>query len=527
MKEGTLAILKWSSSLEQKGPLEIGGSLLLRNTCLNFLGQMLPGLVGLAATPFLIRGLGLEAFGIFSLALVVLGYLGLFDLGLGAATTKYVAESMATGDRQRLTSLVWTSMAVQLSLGAVTGIALAFSVPYLTEKVFRIPPPMSHDVRTAFYLLAASLPIVLGASCLRGVLEASQRFDLVNVVKVPAAISTFLLPVVGVLCGLGIVGIIVLLILSRLGAFLWYWMLCVRCFPLLTRRCFCDVSSLRSLFTYGFWTTISNVVGPLFHYLDRVLIGALLSVTALTYYTGPQQFLNGVWIIPSSLTTTLFPAFSSLDASNRRESIAKVYALSLKTILLTVGPVVVLAVFLARAILRLWLGAEFAEQSTLVLQILLGGALVNSLALCPHSLLRGLGRPDLTAKFHLVELPIFVGLLWFSVERWGLVGAAWSWTFWVCLNAALLFAACSVLHLVPARALAKNGLVRSVAFLFSLASALSLFGWVKAGMAARMLLGCSLVALFGWMAWCYALEPGDRNILKTEAHALGAAFLGP
>ncbi len=119
MKEGILPFFKWSSNLEQKGLLKIGGSLLLRNTCLNFLGQVLPGLAGLTATPFLIRGLGLEAFGIFSLALVVLGYLGLFDLGLGAATTKYVAESMATGDRQRLTSLVWTSMAVQLSLGAV------------------------------------------------------------------------------------------------------------------------------------------------------------------------------------------------------------------------------------------------------------------------------------------------------------------------------------------------------------------------------------------------------------------------
>ena len=527
MKEGTLAYFKWSSNLEQKGPLEIGGSLLLRNTCLNFLGQVLPGLAGLAATPFLIRGLGLEAFGIFSLALVVLGYLGLFDLGLGAATTKYVAESVATGDRQRLAGLVWTSMAMQLCLGVVTGIALAFSAPYLTEKVFRIPPPMSHDVRTVFYLVAASLPIVLGASCLRGVLEASQRFDLVNVVKVPAAISVSLLPVVGLLCGLGIVGILVLLILSRLGAFLAYAVLCVRCFPSLTRPGFHDVSSWQSLFAYGFWITISNVIGPLFHYLDRVFVGALLSVTALAYYTGPQQFLSGVSIIPASVTATIFPAFSSLNAASRRESIAKVYALSLKTILLTVGPFVVLAVFLARAILRLWLGAEFAEQSTLVLQILLMGALVNSLALCPHSLLRGLGRPDLTAKFHLAELPVFVGVLWFLVKRWGIVGAAWSWTFWVCLNAALLFAACAVLDLVPARALAQNGLMRSVLFLFSLASALSLFGWMQTGLAARMLLGIVFVAVFAWLAWRYALEPGDRNIQKEEAQALGAAFLQP
>lgn len=518
------ALSKRSLSLEHKDAFEIGGALLLRNTCLNFLGQVLPGLVGLTTTPFVIRGLGMEAFGVFSLAVVVLGYIGLFDLGLGAATTKYVAESLATGDFRRLTSFVWTSMAVQLSLGVVAGIALAFAVPSLTAKVFRIPPQMSHDVRITFFLLAASLPIVSGGSCLRGVLEAGQKFDLVNLVRVPAAVSTFLFPALGVHWGLGIVGIIVLLILSRLGAFVWYWILCLRCFPSLVERRFCDISSLRSLFTYGFWITISNVVGPLFHYLDRIFIGALLSVTALSYYAGPQQFLNGIWIIPSSLTTTLFPAFSSLDASSRRETIGKVYALSLKTILLTVGPAVLLSVFLARTILRLWLGVEFAEQSTFVLQILLVGALVNSLALCPHSLIRALGRPDLTAKFHLLELPFYVAMLWFLVKKLGIVGAAWSWSFWVCLNAGLLFAACSGLAFVPARSLVRNGLIRSVVFLSGLAFALSLCGWVQAGMAIRILLGSSFVVLFGWMAWRFALEAADRNILKAEAHALATAL---
>ena len=518
-----MALFRHSRSLEHKDALDIGGSLLLRNTFLNLLGQVLPGLVGLAATPLVIRGLGMEAFGVFSLAVVVLGYIGLFDLGLAAATTKYVAESLATGDLRRLTSFVWTSVAVQLSMGIVAGIALAFAVPFLTAKVFRIPAAMSHDVRITFFLLAASLPIVLGGSCLRGVLEAGQKFDLVNLVKVPTAVSTFLLPAIGVHFGLGIVGIILLLISSRLGAFLWYGLLCVRCFPSLVERRFCDISGLRSLFSYGFWITISNVVGPLFHYLDRIFIGALLSVTALSYYTGPQQFLNGVWIIPSSLTATLFPAFSSLDAASRRETIAKVYALSLKTVLLTVGPVVLLAVFLSRTILRLWLGAEFAEQSTSVLQILLIGALVNSLALCPHSLIRALGRPDLTAKFHLLELPIYVGTLWFLVRKLGIAGAAWSWSFWVCLNAGLLFAACAALDFVPSRSHLSNGITRSVAFLLGLAVALFLCGWVQAGMVIRIVLGGTFVVLFGWIAWRYALEAADRNLLKAEALALANA----
>lgn len=114
-------------------PLEIKGSLLARNTLLNLIGQGLPLVVAVVTIPFIIQGLGIERFGLLSLAWVVLGYFAIFDLGLGRATTKFVAE--------------------------------------------------------AFYFL--SIPVVLVSSSFRGVLEAAQRFDLVNIVRVPSSTLTF------------------------------------------------------------------------------------------------------------------------------------------------------------------------------------------------------------------------------------------------------------------------------------------------------------------------------------------------
>jgi hypothetical protein len=129
----------------------------------------------------------------------------------------------------------------------------------------------------------------------------------------------------------------------------------------------------------------------------------------------------------------------------------------------------------------------------------------------------------LTAKFHLLEFPIYVAMLWFLVKKLGIAGAAWSWSFWVCLNAVLLFAACAALDFVPARSLLSKGITRSVAFLIGLAVALSLCGRIQAGLAIRVVLGSAFVALFGWIAWRYALEGADRNLLKAEALALANA----
>jgi len=71
--------------------IEITGRLLTRNWGLNLAGQILPLGVAVAAMPYVIHGLGAERFGILSIAWTLLGFCGLLDLGLGRATTKFVA----------------------------------------------------------------------------------------------------------------------------------------------------------------------------------------------------------------------------------------------------------------------------------------------------------------------------------------------------------------------------------------------------------------------------------------------------
>ncbi len=506
-------------------PNGIGGGLLARNTLLNLVSQLVPGIVALVATPVIIRGLGTEPFGIFSLALVVLGYFSLFDLGLGAATTKFVAEYLGKGDIRRLSGLVWTSLGLQLFLGALGCILLAAAVPLLVGKILNVSPALAGEAKSTFLLLAASLPVVLGTSALRGVLEAGQRFDLVNAVKTPATAATYLIPCIGVFVGLRLPGIVGLLVVARLAAALTYLMLCLRAFPSLRQGPCFQLSQLGPLVAYGSWVTVSNVVGPVFHYLDRVFIAVLLSMTALAYYTGPYQLLGAFWVLPASLVATLFPAFSSLDASGDRLMIQKLYARSLQLLLLTVGPVVLLAIFFARTILRMWLGADFAEQSTLVLQILLFGALINSLALVPYTLLRSLGHPDLTAKFHLLELPVFVGMAWFLVKGLGIQGAALGWTIWVGLNAALLFGACSVLKLVPRRALLQNGLGRSGVVVVAFGIALCMASLIAADGFSHALLAAMLLPVFGLVVWTYGLDSAGQSYLRSGISRLATIRL--
>jgi len=89
-----------------------------------------------------VRGLGTERFGLLSLAWVFLGSFSIFDLGLGRATTKFVAEALGKGEHEKVTPLVWTAVTVQAIFGIIGGVVLFGISPYLVEHVLSISPDM-------------------------------------------------------------------------------------------------------------------------------------------------------------------------------------------------------------------------------------------------------------------------------------------------------------------------------------------------------------------------------------------------
>jgi O-antigen/teichoic acid export membrane protein len=490
--------------------------LLARNTATNFLGQVVSIVSGVIAIPFIMRWLGAERFGIFSLALVVMSYLSLLDLGLPRATVKFVAEALSTGEVNHLRAVVYTSLALHILLGTAGGVALAATTPLLVGHIFNIPPDLSGEARTTFFIFAASVPLVVSTACLRGILEAGQRFDLVNAVKVPSSCMMYLLPAAVLPFGVQLPGIVFLLLMVRIGAALAYLLLCIRTFPAL-RQVSLDTRAVRPLLSFGGWVFVSNVVASVLMYLDRFLIGSLLGMASVAYYATPYEILTKLLILPTSLVTVLFPVFSTLGTdSNKKGDAMNIGAQGVRFLLLIMGPLVFILVLFADRILALWLGTEFATKSVLVFRILAVGVLVNSLGWVPYSLLQGLGRPDVPTKLLFVETPILGGLMWLFIARLGITGAAVVWTMRVSLEVLCFFAALSRVEPSTLRVLVQDGLLRALVAVSSLALvALMVTKALHGALLVQVMVIAAVVAVFIFIAWLYVLHPSERKSLTS------------
>ena len=507
--------------------LEISGRLLARNWVLNLIGWVVPLSVALATIPYIVHGLGTERFGVLSIASALLGYFGIYDLGLGRATTKFVAEYLARSEFRHLPGIVWTSLWTQLMFGAFGTLVTIALIPVVVDRFLKISPALIAETRASLFILSTSLSVVLIGNALRGVLEARQLFSLVNYIKVPTNTSMFLLPAVGVFFHLSLPGIVWLLVGARVSATIAYLAACLWCFPSLRGRYFPDRSWLRPLLVYGGWVTVSNVIAPLLAYVDRLFIAALVSMSAVGYYSAPYEAINRAWVVPATLAATLFPAFTNLDAGGSKKRIEELCARSLKSLLLVSAPILLgLAVF-AKQILSWWLGAEFAKQSTGALQILALGMLINSAALIPFSLLQGVGRPDLTGKFGLLELLFQIGCCWFLVRHFEIAGAALAWTLRAFLDAILTFGAVFWLNSVSFSTLFENGMRRALLAVFALGGSLAILWRIDGPFVIQGLLAVVLLLAFALVSWNHVLDSRDRNLLVVTATQLRFVFAKP
>ena len=400
---------------------------LARNTVWNLLGQGVPMIAAVFAVPPLLAALGSSSFGIVSLFWLVVGYFSLADLGLGRATTQVIAARLGSGASEGIGRTVWTAQCVMSVLGAVGGVLLWVLAPLLTERVLRIPAGLATESCRAFRVLALAIPAVTLSTGLRGVLEAKHHFGEVSLVRGFMGLSTFLAPLVVVRFSPTPAAVAASLVVTRWISCIAYVPFCLRAIPELTRFRI-GRSELLALFRLGSWITVSNVISPILVNIDRFLIGSLISMAAVAWYATPVEMITKLNIVSASVVANLFPVFAGATAAGQHEQAAHLLERGLRYVLALVFPAVLLITLFAHPLLSLWLGTEFASHSSVVLQIVAIGVLCNGLAYVPAAFVQASGRPDSAAKLHLLELPVYILLLWFLAGRFGLPGVAAAWS---------------------------------------------------------------------------------------------------
>jgi O-antigen/teichoic acid export membrane protein len=439
---------------------------IIRNISWNFFGQGWPILLAFVSLPYIVRHLNVDLYGIYTLALVVVGYFSFSQLGLVPALIKHVSQALSSNDHEKARQVVWACLAAFCVVGAVViGLVTVFS-HLIIIRFFKIAPGLVPAA--IFTLRAAAVAFVFSniSALLIGVLRAVGRFDIINRVSIILGTLQTIGFVVLLYLGYSLTALMMFYVVLQAAITAAYAYYARKQLPCIARPCW-SAPTLFQLLKFGGYITVSSATEPVLSNIEKVFLSSLRSVNALTYYSIPFSVVSRLSIIPSSVLSVLFPIFSRRISDENAQLNRELHFRSTLYMLFIYAFIMAFFVFFGGPFFSFWLGGDFARNASAILAILFAGGLIGTSAQSAATLLVGAGKPQYPALFSVIETVLYIPSSYLLIKRYGSVGAAASWAACVCLNSILL-------HIAACRTLRVGVISFSVRLIFLLAPPASL-----------------------------------------------------
>jgi O-antigen/teichoic acid export membrane protein len=396
---------------------------LLKNSFFSSGGFVFISLIGLVITPFLVKGFGLEQYGVYVLVTGVFGYYGIFDFGLGQGVIKFVSEFNATNSKKEINDAINSVFTFQLLMGAILS-GVLWLVDEQIIALLNISEAYYDTSVAALDIAAIGFFFSMLAGTFGAAIKGLEEFGAISVVDSLSNLMLNVLLFVVVMQKFGVKEAVWVNVLMAFIQLFTYTILFKRYNSSYRFRLTFNTKIIRKFVSFSSYLFLSKINGIISKHGVRFIISYYLGPTAVTIFVVPSKLLGAIGGVLYSASGVLFPYISRLATEGKKEGIKRAF---LKASLVFAGisiPVSLFVVFFSKPIMALWMGADFAEKSWLVLSIITLSSLIGGFTAIPYNTLLGLGKSKTIFSFSIMNVISYTVLLPLLTKTYGVYGAA-------------------------------------------------------------------------------------------------------
>lgn len=397
---------------------------LMREGVVNYSGFLVSGIIGLILVPFLLRGLGREAYGLWIAALAIAAIPGVLDFGINFSIRREISSS-GGAPSEEISRFVASAGSAYLGLGFVGAIVIGVSGRFLSGGL-HLTAATEEIAPTVFVVVSLGFVADQMTVYSTAILVGLRRFGTLNLITILGAVLRAIgiiallwagkgvVPVAAWQAGVGAVTAFALL--SLVARFRPQYRLRLR-WP--------DWSFLRPHLPFGFASLLSTLASKLLWESGTVLIGFVLgSARIVPYYIG-QKFPTAVSFFGWRIAEVLFPAASEYERDRNLNRTREVLEVGTRWVMTLIVPVCIVLWIIAPQLLHAWLG-EALPEAVSVLRLTAAAILVDSLGVAALHVLwgRGVARTVLAVLGGSAAANIVLSV--WLLFRIGVTGPAWA-----------------------------------------------------------------------------------------------------
>ena len=395
------------------------------NVVMNWVAMATGMVVPFFLTPFVVRHLGPLAYGVWILAVSTVAYLNLLDLGLRSAIVRFVSKNTTAGKiieaQKAIGAALWFRLGMA-TMVALVSIALAVLFPHL----FKVPHDLQHAGQITVLLCALGVAISLVSGVFGGVLSGISRFDVLSSISVSQTLARAVGVILILRSGHGLVTLAYWELAIGSAGSLATWGAAVKIYPPCRVRIGKpDIATLRMIWSYSFKTFIIIIAMQIVFYTDNIVVGAFLSVGAVTLYSIAGSLAMYSSQVSTAMGATFIPMASGMDAAGQTKNLQRLLLRGTQAALGLMLPIGITLLLRGKTFIGLWMGPQYSETSGTILQILLISQFFTIANVTAGQIAYGVDKHKSVAAWAAIEATFNLSLSLVLVKTIGLYGVAW------------------------------------------------------------------------------------------------------
>jgi O-antigen/teichoic acid export membrane protein len=397
----------------------------IKNTYYFFISQVSGFILPLFLTPFIVSRLGQVQFGVYAIVLGFTGTFGLLDMSLSSSFLKFISEHFNKKETEELNYTINTGLFFYIIFSLIfCGIGFFFSKEFIS--LFNVPAEIKALSITAFRISLVIFFISNSFGIFNSVLISLQKMYLTSIISVITNVLNFILTILIVLYGYGLIGIMsVILFISTINILFSYTYAKKELPYLKIRISEFRLRSLKKMLRIGIQMQISKLSTFANEKYDEFLLGTMSILNNVTFYNIANRVNRYAGLFPMQLYQQGAPVAAELSAKEEKEKLILLLGDTTKYISILTAPIFIYIFVFSDILITSWLGSGY-EISINILRILALGELINMIFSKPgNTIIPNIGVPKYQMHEGLICLALNVPLSFFLIKYFGVVGAAY------------------------------------------------------------------------------------------------------
>ena len=377
-------------------------------------------------TPIFINNMGKYDYGLWQIIASIIGYMGILDLGIRPAISRYIAFYNGNDDDLKIAQTYSTAFVFMVFIGFLAFLSIVFFAFNYSDLLAENSQDLNKTYQLLLLIIAAQLLISFPGFVAESTLEGLQKYHIMN------ALTIFNSIVSSVVLYLYITPQNALLLLAAANAIglaikyiAYYLILFSNKLSLSPFREKPTFSSFMELASFGFKTLLQGIASRIETAADSIIIGSILGPASVPYYTIPATLASYSRNIGMQISHVFMPLFSELTGAGANiNELQKIYILGSR-ILVTISTLISLGlIILGQDFIRLWVGEELLLHADVLIPVIIAFTMVPLLDPLCSRFLTSQNKHGIFAKLSPISAMLNIGLSIPLTLKFGVVGTA-------------------------------------------------------------------------------------------------------